>query len=264
MKYITLLFVFYFGFINSQKFDVEFEADYKLEYKLRNTQNALKREASFALLIGKNSSFFKNINHYVGDSLLYYKKIKKTGDPLKDMKTFHPYYSDFQENIGTTFFQIYVTMEINGNFFEYREPNNIKWKIENEKKIIGKMTCVKATTRKYGRNWTAYFTEEIPFNYGPYKFNGLPGLIIELFDDKKDFYYTLYKFKKRKFTSQSANMYTNPTLVSKNKIFDYYKKNIQNPNRFKQIIDDPEVLRELQEKSAKLAREYNPLELEID
>jgi hypothetical protein len=59
-------------------------------------------------------------------------------------------------------------------------------------------------------------------------------------------------------------MYTNPTLVSKNKIFDYYKKNIQNPNRFKQIIDDPEVLRELQEKSAKLAREYNPLELEID
>ena len=113
MKYITLLFVFYFGFINSQKFDVEFEADYKLEYKLRNTQNALKREASFALLIGKNSSFFKNINHYVGDSLLYYKKIKKTGDPLKDMKTFHPYYSDFQENIGTTFSQIYVTMEIN-------------------------------------------------------------------------------------------------------------------------------------------------------
>ena len=84
---------------------------------------------------------------------MYYKKIKKTGDPLKDMKTFHPYYSDFQENIGTTFSQIYVTMEINGNFFEYREPNNIKWKIENEKKIIGKMTCVKATTRKYGRNW---------------------------------------------------------------------------------------------------------------
>lgn len=65
------------------------------------------------------------------------------------------------------------------------------WKLTQEKKVIGKYICYKATTSHYveGRNGkmerkvTAWYTKEIPYNLGPKYFNGLPGLIVELQED---------------------------------------------------------------------------------
>jgi GLPGLI family protein len=41
-----------------------------------------------------------------------------------------------------------------------------------------------ATTKFGGRNWTAWFCEQIPFQEGPYKFRGLPALIFEISDNE--------------------------------------------------------------------------------
>ena len=65
------------------------------------------------------------------------------------------------------------------------------WKLTQEKKQIGNYICYKATTIKYveGRNGkmerkvTAWYTNEIPSNYGPKEYRGLPGLILELQED---------------------------------------------------------------------------------
>lgn len=55
----------------------------------------------------------------------------------------------------------------------------------------GQFNLQKATARYGGRNWIAWFTEEIPISEGPYKFNGLPGLIFEIYDDKENYKFTL-------------------------------------------------------------------------
>ncbi|WOC39614.1 GLPGLI family protein [Polaribacter sp. HL-MS24] len=73
------------------------------------------------------------------------------------------------------------------------------WKLTQEKKIIGKFTCFKATKNDtyvgssgnlITKNITAWYTTEIPYSYGPLKYNGLPGLILELENDKAIFYAT--------------------------------------------------------------------------
>ncbi|WP_449399526.1 GLPGLI family protein [Chryseobacterium wanjuense] len=69
--------------------------------------------------------------------------------------------------------------------------------------------CQKAETTKYGRTWTAWFTTDILFQYVNHKLNGLPGLITELYDSKDDYHYTIYSFRKRKYTCKSANIATN-------------------------------------------------------
>ena len=55
-----------------------------------------------------------------------------------------------------------------------------KWSIKDDHKIILGYNCQKALLNFRGRNYTAYFTLEIPFNAGPWKFSGLPGTILEI------------------------------------------------------------------------------------
>jgi GLPGLI family protein len=62
------------------------------------------------------------------------------------------------------------------------------WDISHEEvKKIGESTCNKATATFRGRNFIAWYDVTIPLNYGPWKFNNLPGLILEIYDETKRF-----------------------------------------------------------------------------
>ncbi len=264
MKYYLFFFLFIYTIFFSQiKFDVNYEADYELSYKDMNTPNAIVAKTTFVLLLNKNESYFKNMNKYILDSLVYEKKIAFSDNAYQNMKATEKYYSDFPENIGMTSSKIYVSMPAYNKNFKYEEANNTNWQLYNEFKTIGKYKCQKAIVKKYGRTWTAWFAKDIPFPFGPYKFSGLPGLILEVSDEKKDYVYTLYKFGKRKYTCNSANMYKNVKLVDKKKVFDFKRKSMQDINKFKQIIDDPEIIRTLSKEAPKMAKAYNPIELSI-
>ena len=81
---------------------------------------------------------------------------------------------------------------IYSNYFLYKEvlPKMV-WKLDKETKQILNYSAKKATVKYAGRNWTAWYTEEIPLQYGPYKFSGLPGLILEIYDDKEHYHFTV-------------------------------------------------------------------------
>ena len=59
------------------------------------------------------------------------------------------------------------------------------WHIESNKKMIGGFECQKATVTHKGRKYDAWFTTEIPSTDGPWKFHGLPGLILEVRDSER-------------------------------------------------------------------------------
>ncbi len=65
----------------------------------------------------------------------------------------------------------------------------INWVIEKEiKKILG-YSCFKATGDFRGRKYRVWFTEEIPVSLGPWKLDGLPGLILQAEDIERHFSY---------------------------------------------------------------------------
>ncbi|PWS30665.1 GLPGLI family protein [Pedobacter paludis] len=68
---------------------------------------------------------------------------------------------------------------------------NFKWIITKEKRKILNFNCTKAQLNFRGRLYEAWFANDIPIQNGPWKFCGLPGLIIKINDDKKIFTYEL-------------------------------------------------------------------------
>ena len=86
--------------------------------------------------------------------------------------------------------------KIGWDFFVYDENIKFNWKILPEKEKIGDYNTQKATTDFAGREWTAWFAAEIPFQDGPYKFYGLPGLIVKIEDSGKNYSWILDGNKK--------------------------------------------------------------------
>lgn len=61
---------------------------------------------------------------------------------------------------------------------------SIQWEIKEEYKSINKFEVQKAIGEFRGRTYIAWFTNQIPVKYGPWKFSGLPGLILNITDDQ--------------------------------------------------------------------------------
>ncbi|KFF01416.1 hypothetical protein IX39_12690 [Chryseobacterium formosense] len=93
------------------------------------------------------------------------------------IKRFRTILIDDLKNHNTLF-----TFQIKKNNFLISDTvPEIKWDIKHkETKRIGKYNCKKATANFRGTVVEAYYTTEIPVSIGPYKFSGLPGLILEL------------------------------------------------------------------------------------
>ncbi len=62
---------------------------------------------------------------------------------------------------------------------------SISWQISEETKTIKDMVLQKAECDFRGRRYTAWFNPKIPVSDGPWKLRGLPGLIIEAYDEMK-------------------------------------------------------------------------------
>ena len=91
--------------------------------------------------------------------------------------------------------EIYQEYFIDANY-QYSFEHKFDWKILPDKKKILTYNCQNASVDFGGRKWTAWFTTDIPVQDGPYKFYGLPGLIVKIEDDKKDYSWELKGNKK--------------------------------------------------------------------
>jgi GLPGLI family protein len=72
-------------------------------------------------------------------------------------------------------------------YFYQEESIHIPWEIKEDTISVLGYLCTKANCDFGGRIYTAWFTQDIPINEGPYKFYGLPGMILKIEDSEKLF-----------------------------------------------------------------------------
>jgi len=85
--------------------------------------------------------------------------------------------------------------------FEYVEALDVyKWQLTALVDTIGDYVAHCATTDYGGRKWIAWYTTEIPINDGPYKFSGLPGLIVKLYDEQEHYVFELDRIERSEET----------------------------------------------------------------
>ncbi len=73
----------------------------------------------------------------------------------------------------------------------YESFPKMQWTMTSDTKQVSNFLCHKATTTYRGRTYTAWFTTAIPIRLGPWKFNGLPGAILQIYDSSKKFSWTM-------------------------------------------------------------------------
>ena len=84
------------------------------------------------------------------------------------------------------------TMIVKEDDFEWN------WTLLGEQRKIGSFNCQNASIEFRGRTFIAWFTTEIPTSFGPKKFKGLPGLILEIYDVDKTWYMKAINVKTQK------------------------------------------------------------------
>lgn len=118
--------------------------------------------------------------------------------------------------------------------------SNFKWKITKERKKILKYSCIKATTRFRGRNYEAWFTEDIPIQNGPWKFCGLPGLIVKICDDKQSFIYHLteidFKIRFDEKILELPKEYIKNGTISHEAFMGLYKKKLEENSKLSKVV----------------------------
>ena len=62
----------------------------------------------------------------------------------------------------------------------------INWQMAGDTMTFGDLHCQKATAHFKGRDYIAWFCPDLPLHIGPWELNGLPGVIVEAYDTKKE------------------------------------------------------------------------------
>jgi len=246
---------------NLDKYLVIDSAYLKCSYKLVYLKDSLKpndKSTDLQILqIGKNlskyySQYALDYNHFITN---YLKKnpdavpnIKEKGAWRFELFKNYPQGKETVTDIASMLF---------GNYMYEEDLPVLNWKIANEKQTILSYNCQKATVSFRGREYIAWFTSDIPIPNGPWKFGGLPGLILKLSDTKNNFVYEctgLERLKTKEAIKFYKVEYAKLSRSDLNKLYRNFHDDVV--AYIRKVTNSPDT------HEAKLRISYNPIELE--
>lgn len=258
MYKIVLLFLFFsLNFVVGQGFQSEFRANYRMTYILDSLTRKAKVE-DFKLFFNRNQSYFLSDKSILSD----FYEVK--GEVL-DMKQLQSKRTLFLDRISydATKKDFSVYLNEGKTYYKYKQNAELIWNITNETKTINNIVCKKATTAAFGRKWIAYFSTDYTFPFGPFKINGLPGLIVSVEDDRKTIRFVLDEIEKHhKFIQIPSNV----KAVSKEQYFKLYDNLVFNLSILNHVtfVEDPSFKQKLINSVMERKRMMNNFPMDLD
>lgn len=190
MKLLKVLFLCFAGLVFSQSSRFVYQVSMKLDSL--HPEKITKEYAN--LDVNAQGSVFYAANTIKRDSL--FKVMRQRHD--FDFDKVRELDSKIDYVIRKNYATRAITYEnrIGWDEYAYTEEKPFQWKILSDTLTIGEYFAQKAETTYGGRTWVVWFTPELPVLDGPYKFSGLPGLIIKAEDTTGDFSFDLVETKK--------------------------------------------------------------------
>lgn len=148
-------------------------------------------------------------------------------------------FKNYSENL------IVYTDKILGEKFLVKDSlNSIEWQLSNNTLEILNLTCKSAVTLFRGREYKAYYTDRIMIPEGPWKFYGLPGLILKIESLDSEYVYEAISINNnvqikntlhlefQKIIKRNQISWENFKLLFKKKMDEHiqYLKTLENPD----------------------------------
>ncbi|MDF2157523.1 GLPGLI family protein [Algoriphagus sp. CAU 1675] len=243
---------------------------YEVEFVTDSLNPSEKGNDLMVLWLGENYSVFQSYFAFQRDSII---KVSSSGAPtqgniasvmgrvnaVRSPSFKYSIHKNFKENQITVFESLFF------DNYKYDQPlGPLPWEIQAETKTILGYKAQKAVLTYSGRNYTAWFSEEIPLNDGPYVFNGLPGLILEIHDSQVHYSFIIKGIEKRNQSMEDLTL-KNPIALSKSA---YYKAKLEMYRDVtKALIGKPQAnvsSQNIQQVQARYDKANNPLEKKVN
>lgn len=198
---------------------------YRIEYERKITPENSTKSFSKCLLLktypSLNVSVFDSCdksklnessiaNDPDDDAILYY---TPKGEKI------HCVFKDYSRN------ELFNKQEIANKFFTIRDSLTVfNWEIKESKKEILGYSCQLATMKFRDRDYSAWFSPDLPIG-GPWKYDGLPGMILAIKSDDSFIEFQATAILSRKTVARPLeNPFKNDKLTSWSEFKNLYKK----------------------------------------
>ena len=181
------------------------EVNYEIHQRLYVEDEELATD-QMVLLIGENSSIFKSataeLRRQQRDSIAK-ATINQMGLPIQGGMMM----GSVAQTVGDDSYQVLKNLPKQGqltlidgvggkNYIVEETMPAIEWSLVEGDSIIAEYACQKATGQWRGREWIVWYTVDLPYDDGPWKLCGLPGLILSAHDSSDEFTFDCISIKK--------------------------------------------------------------------
>jgi len=246
---------------------VHYEVRYELSFQPDSNNADLRLKEDMLLWIGLERSMFISYLQYYNDSVFYSLKGLDASIKSERIQQFSKENSRFKFHLFKDFVGKTISDDhyIFGSMYKYSESiTDFKWQLHDEYEEYHGFRCQKATTYYGGRHWEVWFAAEIPISDGPYKFAGLPGLILKARDTRSHYVFELVHIRRAEPHKKIYEKGATPFYVNRCQFLralQHHNQNIGATVVAGTVNIDPQKVKEIEERFKK---QNNHIELKCD